>query len=126
MGMQIWPEGTVLVELPAEPETSAELHDVVRYVEDRGDCDVVLDFGKVTIVASNSLAPLLRLRDLMRYHGRRLLLSGVGPSTRGIFSITALDGVFDIVGHRVDALVTVQALPDSPIEPAASTSHATE
>jgi hypothetical protein len=66
MSKEIWQEGVVLVELPSEPETSDELNSVIRYVQDRGDCDVVIDFSNVTILTSMSLAPLLRLRACVR------------------------------------------------------------
>jgi anti-anti-sigma factor len=113
MSMQIWPEGVVLVELPGEPGMSEELDSVAGFVKERGDCDVVLDFGKATIVTSTSLASLLRLRDLVGTGGRRLLLCNVDDATKGVFSVTALDDVFEIVKSRIDAFATVHAAPDS-------------
>ena len=112
MSMQIWPEGVVLVELPGEPEMSEELENVIGLVRERDDCDVVLDFGQVTIVTSISLAALLRLRDLLKQCGRRLLLCSVDSATKGVFSVTALDSVFEIVGNRIDAFATVHGVPD--------------
>ena len=109
MSTQIWREGVVLVELPGEPETSEELESVTRLVQDGDDCDVVVDFGAVTILTSMSLAALLRLRDLQNSRGRRLLLCGVDSATRGIFSITSLDTVFEIVRDRIEAFATAQA-----------------
>ncbi|MHC4517624.1 MAG: STAS domain-containing protein [Planctomycetota bacterium] len=113
MSMQVWPEGVVLVELTGESETGEELENVICYVQDRGNCDVVVDFSNVTILTSRSLAPLLRLRDLLGRCGKRLLLCCVDRAATGIFSVTALDGVFEIVNDRIHALTTVQALPDS-------------
>jgi len=125
MSMQIWAEGVVLVELPSEPETSEELNNVFGYAQDRGDCDMVLDFSNVTILTSRSLALLLRLRDLLPCHGRRLLLCGIDHATRGVFSVTALDSVFEIVDDRIDALTTVLTPPNNPITSDASVSHST-
>ena len=113
MSMQIWQEGVVLVELPGEPETSGELESVIGFVRERGNYDVVLDFEKVTIATSTSLASLLRLRDLVNACGRHLVLCGVDSATKGVFSVTALDGVFEIVKNRIDAFTTVHAMPEA-------------
>jgi anti-anti-sigma factor len=114
MSMQSWPENVVLVELRAEPQTSEQLEDVVRQARDRGNCGVVMDLSNVTILTSTSLALLLRLRKLLHDCGQRLVLCSVGCGTKGIISVTGLDGVFEIVDDRFDALATVQALPNSP------------
>ena len=104
MGMQICPEGVVVVELPDEPETTEELDNIIRCVEDHDGCDVVLDFSNVTILTSNSLAPLMRLRRLLGSATRRLVLCSVNPATRGVLVVTALDGAFDIVEDKAAAL----------------------
>jgi len=114
MRMQIGSDGVILVELPGGPGLSRVLESAISRVHDREDYDVVVDFRQVTIVTSRSLAPLLRLRELLRYRGKRLLLCGLSPTTRGIFSVTALDGVFEIVGDRDEALVALQAQAISP------------
>ena len=114
MGIQGWSENVILVELRPEPETNEQLEDVVRQVCDRGNCDVVMDFSNVTILTSMSLAVLLRLRKLLHDCGQRLVLCSVGSGTKGIISVTGLGDVFEIVDDRLDALATVQALPNSP------------
>lgn len=111
MSIQDWSENMVLVELPGEPQTSKELENVVRHVRDRADCGVVADFSEVTILTSSSLAALLRLRKLLDGCEQPLVLCGVGQATRGIISVTGLDGVFDIVEDRFDALARAQAVP---------------
>jgi anti-anti-sigma factor len=112
MSMQKWPEDVVLVDLRAEPQTSEQLEDVVRQARDRGDCGVVMDLSNVTILTSTSLASLLRLRRLLHDCGQRLVLCSVGCGTKGIISVTGLDGVFEIMDDRSDALATVQAPPN--------------
>ncbi|UCD52275.1 MAG: STAS domain-containing protein [Phycisphaerales bacterium] len=111
MSIEIWPEGAVLVELPAEPEAFEELENVICRVQDRGGCDVVLDFTNVTFLTSRSLAPLLRLRNQLGYERQRLLLCCVGHATRGVLSVTALDRAFEVVDNRRDALTALQARP---------------
>ena len=118
MSMQSWSDDVVLVELPGEPQTGAELETVIHHVRDRGDCSVVVDFSNVTILTSMSLASLLRLKKLLDGCRRRLALCCVSSATKGVISITGLDTMFEMVDDRFDALATVQALPDSPAVPA--------
>ena len=114
MGIQDWSENVTLVELQAEPGTGEQVEEVIRHVRDRGNCGVVMDFSNVTILASTSLAGLLRLRKLLDDCGQRLLLCSVGSGTKGIISVTGLDDVFEIMDDRFDALATVEAQPNSP------------
>ena len=117
MRMQIWSEGVILVELPDEPETSKALESVIRRVLHRDDCDVVVDFRRVTIVTSRSLAPLLVLRELLRYHGKRLLLCSLSCSAKDVFSVTALDGVFEFRNDKDNALAALGVSSNSPTAP---------
>ncbi len=111
MSIEQWSESIVLVELPCEPQTREELIHLVRYVRDRGNCDVVIDFSKVNIMTSASMAALLRLKKLLEDCAHRLSLCCVGPATRGILSVTGLENFFEIFDDRFDVLATVQALP---------------
>jgi anti-anti-sigma factor len=115
MIVQIRSDGIIVAELPGGSETSEALDSVVRRVLGRDDCDVVIDFSRVTMVTSRSLAPLLHLRELLRYHKKRLLLCGIGQVTKGVFSVTALDGVFETADDKDRALAALQAPASSPI-----------
>jgi len=115
--MQVWSDGTVLVELPDEPETTGELDNIMRCVEDQGGCDVILDFSNVTILTSKSLAPLLLLRGLLNTYGRQLVLCCVDAATKGIFSVTALDAAFETVEDRAAALALVEPHADQSDSP---------
>jgi anti-anti-sigma factor len=108
MGIQNWSEEIVLVDLPAEPEMGEELKTVTQIVRDRGDCEVVIDFSKVDIVTSSSLSKLLRLKKLMSDCGHRLVFCNVAPATKGIFTVTGLDGIFEIVDDKFIALASLQ------------------
>jgi len=112
MGMQISSEGVVVVELPDEPETTKELENIMRCVEDQDGCDVVLDFSNVTILTSKSLAPLMLLRGLLNTYGRRLVMCCINPATKGVFSVTALDAAFEIVEDKAAALALVEPHAD--------------
>ncbi|UCD50571.1 MAG: STAS domain-containing protein [Phycisphaerales bacterium] len=121
MGIQDWSENVISVDLRAEPETREQIDKVIHQVRDRGNCGVVMDFSNVTILTSTSLAALLRLRKLLGDCGQRLLLCSVSSATKGVISVTGLDGVFEIVDDRFDALAKVEAMPNSPVASAAKT-----
>lgn len=108
MGIQNWSEDVILVDLPQEPETGDELTAVTQMVRDRGNCDVVIDFSSVDIVTSSSLSKLLKLRKLLADCGHRLVFCSVAPATKGIFTVTGLDGIFEIVDDKFIALASRQ------------------
>jgi anti-anti-sigma factor len=108
MGIQNWSEDIVLVDMPGEPEMGEELKTVTEMVRDRGDCEVVVDFSNVDIITSSSLSKLLRLRKLVGDCGHRLVFCAVAPATKGIFTVTGLDGVFEIVDDKFIALASLQ------------------
>ncbi len=108
MGIQEWSEDIILVDLPAEPDMGEELKTVTTLVRDRGDCDVVIDFSNVDIVTSSSLSKLLKLRKLLSDCGHRLVFCSVAPATKGIFTVTGLDGIFELADDKFIALASLQ------------------
>ncbi len=110
MGIQNWSDDIILVDLPQEPEMADELKTVTGMVRDRGNCDVVIDFSSVDIVTSSSLSKLLKLRKLSGDCGHRLVFCNVAAATRGIFTVTGLDGVFEIVDDKFVALASLQVV----------------
>ncbi len=108
MGIQNWSEEILLVDLPQEPELGDELKTITEMVRERGDCDVVVDFSGVDIVTSSSLSKLLRLRKLLVDCGHRLVFCNVAPATKGIFTVTGLDGIFELVDDKFVALAGLQ------------------
>ncbi|HUW19529.1 MAG TPA: STAS domain-containing protein [Sedimentisphaerales bacterium] len=108
MGIQDWSDDVILVDLPKEPNMADELKTVTDVVRDRGNCDVVVDFSEVDIVTSSSLSKLLKLRKLLADCGHRLLFCNVAPATKGIFTVTGLDGVFELVDDKFVALASLQ------------------
>ena len=108
MGIQNWSEEILLVDLPQEPELGDELKTITEMVRDRGDCDVVVDFSSVDIVTSSSLSKLLRLRKLLVDCGHRLVFCNVAPATKGIFTVTGLDGIFELADDKFVALAGLQ------------------
>jgi len=108
MAIQNWSDEIVLVELPPEPYICDDLGTVTELVRDRGDCDVVIDFSRVDIVTSSSLSKLLRLQKLLADCGHRLIICGLAPATAGIFTVTGLEELFEIVDDKSVALASLQ------------------
>ncbi|MHC4499749.1 MAG: STAS domain-containing protein [Planctomycetota bacterium] len=104
MGIQDWSDDIVLVDLPKEPGMADEL----KIVRDRGNCDVVMDFSSVDIITSSSLSKLLRLRKLLADCSHRLVFCNVAAATKGIFTVTGLDGVFELADDKFVALASLQ------------------
>jgi anti-anti-sigma factor len=111
MGIQDLTENVILVDASAEPSLNEEIKNATDVVRERGDCDVVIDFSHVDIVTSSSLSKLLKLRKLLLDCEHRLVLCSVATATKGIFSITALDGVFEMVNDQFAALATLGNQP---------------
>ena len=111
MGIQDISENVVLADVTTEPGLNEELKNVTEVVRERGDCDVVIDFSKVDIVTSSSLSKLLKLRKLLMDCNRRLVLCCVAKATRAIFSVTALDDVFEMVDDQFAALASLNNQP---------------
>ena len=108
MGIQNWSENIVLVDLPQEPEMGDELKAATEIVRDRGDCDMVIDFSSVDVITSSSLLKLLKLRKLLADCGHKLVLCSIIQATRGIFTVTGLDEIFEIADDKFVALASLQ------------------
>ena len=108
MGIQNWSENIILVDLPQEPQMRDELKTVTEIARDRGDCDVVLDFSSVDIVTSSTLSALLKLRKLLTDCGHHFVFCNVAAATRGIFTVTGLDGIFEFADDKFVALASLQ------------------
>jgi anti-anti-sigma regulatory factor len=110
MSIRRWSQDVILVDLPRGPEKQRELQTVREMVRDRSDCDVVIDFSQVDVVGGACLAWLLDIRRLLHACGRRLTLCHVAPATRGVFTIAALDGLFEFAEDRSAALASLRLI----------------
>ncbi len=110
MGIQNWSDNIILVDLPAEPEMADELETVEEMVRDKDSCDLVIDFSGVDMVTSSSLSRLLKLRKPLSECERRVILCGVAAAIKGVFTITGLDGVFELVDDKFAALATLEMI----------------
>ena len=108
MGIQNWSDEIILVDLLQEPQMGDELQTVTETVRDRGDCDVVIDFSNIDIITSSSLSKLLKLRKLLTDCGHKFVFCNVAAATKGIFAVTGLEDVFDLVDDKFVALASLQ------------------
>jgi anti-anti-sigma factor len=108
MGIQNCSEGIILAELPAGLEIGEELGTLLEIVRDEGSRNVILDFSHVDIITSAILTKLLKLHKILTDSGHRLVLCNVAPAIKGIFAVTSLDGIFEIVTDKSVALESLQ------------------
>lgn len=73
-------------------------------VEKAAPPQLLLDFRAVQQVASSLLATLIGVRRMVKAHGGRLVLCGIGPELRRSFEMTRLIQVFDIRPTEQEAL----------------------
>ena len=108
MGIQDWSDNIVVVDLVEEPQLRDEIESVIGIVRDRGNCDVVIDFSQVDIVTSSSLSALLKLRKLLSDCEHRLVFCNIAAATKGIFTLTGIDEIFEFVDDKFVALAGLQ------------------
>jgi len=108
MTVQNWSDDIILVELHREPQMAGELTTTIDIVNDRGNCDVILDFSEVDIITSPSLSKLLKLRKLLSDCGHRLVFCNVPEFTKSAFKVTGLDGIFELADDRLAASESLQ------------------
>jgi len=107
MSVENWPEGAILVELTGQAPRHEELQQAIDTVQAAGDCHVVVDFSNADVVGSPTLSRLLELRRVLRESGHKLILCHVSPATKGVFTATQIDRLFDFVEDRSAALASL-------------------
>jgi anti-anti-sigma factor len=107
MAIQDYSGGVLLVDLPGHPSLGEELDSATRIMRDRGTGSVVLDFAAVDFLDSSHVGSLLRLRQLVRQHGGRLVCCGLGSAAGRVLSTTGLANLFEILPDRPGALAAL-------------------
>lgn len=108
MAIENWSDNLILVTLAKEPQLGDDLILAASMVQERGDCDVVVDFADVDILTSSSIARLLKLRKAVRDCEKSLVLSSVGAKTKNVFILTGLENVFEFTEDKTVALAGLQ------------------
>jgi len=93
-------KNAIRVALSKEPEMNEELKHTLSLVNEKSECDVVLDFSKAGVITSASLSLLLKLKTLQKESGQRLLLCKVPKVTRKILVATGIDGLFEFADDK--------------------------
>jgi len=108
MGIDSSPENLIVVNLPRELEGHGnDLQAAAEMVRHTGNCDVVVDFSEADIVGSVTFSRLLELQQRLRECRHKLVLCGVSPATRAVFSVALLDTLFDFVEDKPAALASL-------------------
>jgi len=109
MGIDSSPENLIIVNLPRDLEGhSNELQTVAEMVRHTDGCDVVVDFSNTDIVGSLTFSRLMELRRRLCESHRKLVLCGVNPAARAVFSVALLDKLFAFVEDKPAALACLQ------------------
>ena len=108
IGIQSWSKDVILVNLLATQEDQDDLQKATDTVRERGACNVVVDFSCVDIVGGATFARLLELRQMLQDSGHKVVLCGLSPAIKGVFSIARLDSVFEFAEDRFAALASLQ------------------
>jgi len=108
VNIQDWSENIILVKLLQKRQGRDELQRIIDRVRERVDCDVIVDFSGVEAASGAIFTQMLELRRLLQEGGHAMILCGVDPATRGVFTIARLDEVFDFVKDRFAALAHLQ------------------
>lgn len=106
-----WSEDIAISELSDEPALSEELASIIERVsrdDDNAVPHVVLNFSGVTYLNSSNIAQLLRLRQGLAKHGRRLRLCSMSEQVWSVMSVTGLDKVFQFAPDPMTALAGLQ------------------
>jgi len=70
--------------------------ETLKQLADGGVTHLVVDLAQVPFIDSAGLATLVSILKLVRRTGGNVLLAGVQPQARTVFSLTMLDQVFTI------------------------------
>jgi len=103
MPIEYRPDGITLAQLAPDPQYTADLDSLSRLSLPK-PIAIVLDFTAVRYMNSSNLAKLLRLRKQLIELDGRLVLCGMTPQILGLFTVTGLDKVFNIVADVEQAL----------------------
>ena len=94
-----------------EDETIAQVREQLFDLVDRGNRLFVLNFGRVTGLASRMLGQLVALHNRLRAAGGRLVLCEVGPFLYDFFATAKLPDLLCIRGSEQEALDALHSPP---------------
>lgn len=109
MAVQNWSETVIIGELADDPQYSDDLNAIIEACTNNVQLDVLLNFAGVSYLNSSNIAKLLKLRKLVTItNERRLKMCGISRQVWGVFLVTGLDRIFDIVDDIPTGLASMQ------------------
>ena len=108
MPIEKWSERVSVVHLADDPQFTDDFVALDGDLTAAAARDVVLDFAAVHFINSSNIARLLKLRQTMKSHERKLILCGISTQVWGAFLVTGLDKIFDFSDNVPTALATLQ------------------
>jgi anti-anti-sigma factor len=109
MAVENWSESVIIAHLGDDPQYSEDLAAVIEQATNNPAVDVLLDFSAVSYLNSSNIAKLLKLRKLVNItNERKLKLCGISRQVWGVFLVTGLDRIFEIVDDVTTGLAALQ------------------
>jgi anti-sigma B factor antagonist len=90
------------IDINSSPEVKKSFDRAVSEKKEK----IVINLKDVGYVDSSGLATLVEVLKNLRTYGGKLKLSNLSPKVMGLFEITKLDKLFDIVDEEDKALVS--------------------
>ena len=108
MGIQNLTEDVVFINLPREPHLGNELETINDIASEGYDCDVIIDFSGVKVLASASISNLMLLHEFLRAHNRQLVLCNVPVPIQCLFIRFGLETLFEFAHDQSAALEAIR------------------
>lgn len=90
------------IDINSSPDVKKTFDQVISQKKDK----VVINLKEVGYIDSSGLATLVEVLKNLRSYGGKLKLSNLSSKVKGLFEITKLDKLFDIVDEEDDAVTT--------------------
>ncbi|OHB74405.1 MAG: hypothetical protein A2Z25_19745 [Planctomycetes bacterium RBG_16_55_9] len=98
-------DGPVVVKVSPIVHATEQLKGLI---DQKVDCDVILDVSDLGFATSMLLNELLELRASVVSRGYRLIICCIDERVRGVLNVTGLNSVFTIVGSEKEALAALK------------------
>ncbi len=109
MSVELWSDRVLLAELENDPGFSDDTAALIEQCEANPHLNALLNFSAVTFLNSSNISALLKLRKIVKASNeRRLLLCGLSRQVWGVFLVTGLDHMFEVVEDVPSGLAMMQ------------------
>jgi anti-sigma B factor antagonist len=88
------------IDINSSPEVKRSFDTAIKGKKEK----IVVNLESVNYVDSSGLATLVEILKNMRTYGGKLKLANLSPKVKGLFEITKLDKLFDIVSGEKEAV----------------------